>query len=83
MTYREIEEYVEFYSEYEQEKLIEYIKLFCISNAESVAVGSSVVGQKKGSEKLKKYSVEVMKRNFKSDKEEFDPEDIEDQFEGI
>lgn len=82
MTFFDIGKYVEFYTSSEKEKTVEYIKLFCIYNAESVAVGNSIVSDKHGASKLQKYVQENLNRKFDTDKEEDEPDldHIENQF---
>ena len=66
LTYQEVFEYAERYYQLQGEKIFEFMRYFCIFNAESTAVAFNA---KAGT--LKKYTSEVTRRRF-------DPEDKQD-----
>jgi len=81
MTYLDVERYVLFYVELENEKKIELIKIFSRQNAESTSISISSVLSKNGRSLLKKYLNSIERLWSKNKEEEEQGESIEDQFE--
>lgn len=81
MTYPEIEKYVLFYAEIENDRINQNFKRFLICNAESTAIANSATQSKRGHLNLKKYIEQVL--NAKEVKETNDDNDFEDEFEGV
>lgn len=76
LTYRELFDLVELYYRQEQEKMFQFFKLFCISNAES-----SMVAFNGEESTFKNYMDQVRARTIEGCTEEKDSDDFESQFE--
>ena len=74
LTYKELFGLVEIYYKQQYERMFDFFKMFCISNAESTAVANS-----EKSDALKKYAGELKKRKMASEEDE--GVDIDAQFE--
>lgn len=81
MTYREIERYVDFYSNIYTERVRAMMINFSICNAESVYHGAAAVMNKNGASILERYRKNVVRRFSKEETSQEDNfEYLENQF---